>query len=186
MDFSMNLKRRRHSWDSLTEECEKKRPPKPAQETKSHSQTPSLAQSKGGNDKITSSTRATSSNNPSPTTTKNTPADLTEFPLSPKSPSLSPISTPKLLSRSHSVTTDSTPPASSPIASKQRGHGWLLTKSHVLFNAFHFLPGHTWSPKSGSHFLKFKTFNITGVVIVVGNGHGDTSSNPGRDWLHFT
>ena len=31
---------------------------------------------------------------------------------------------------------------------------------------------------------------ITGVargvmVIVVGNGHGDTSSNPGRDWFHF-
>ena len=24
------------------------------------------------------------------------------------------------------------------------------------------------------------------VVIVVRNGHGDTSSNPGRDWLHFT
>ena len=24
------------------------------------------------------------------------------------------------------------------------------------------------------------------VVIVVGNGHGDTSSNSGRDWLHFT
>ena len=24
------------------------------------------------------------------------------------------------------------------------------------------------------------------VVIVVGNGHGDMSSNPGRDWLHFT
>ena len=23
------------------------------------------------------------------------------------------------------------------------------------------------------------------VVIVVGNGHGDMSSNPGRDWLHF-
>ena len=23
-------------------------------------------------------------------------------------------------------------------------------------------------------------------VIVVGNGDGDTSSNPGRDWLHFT
>ena len=29
--------------------------------------------------------------------------------------------------------------------------------------------------------------NIYGVmVIVVGNGHGDTSSNPRRDWLHFT
>ena len=24
------------------------------------------------------------------------------------------------------------------------------------------------------------------MVIVVGNGHGDTSSSPGRDWLHFT
>ena len=24
------------------------------------------------------------------------------------------------------------------------------------------------------------------MVIVVGNGHGDTSSNPGRDLLHFT
>ena len=24
------------------------------------------------------------------------------------------------------------------------------------------------------------------MVIAVGNGHGDTSSNPGRDLLHFT
>ena len=24
------------------------------------------------------------------------------------------------------------------------------------------------------------------MVIVVGNGHGNTSSNPRRDWLHFT
>ena len=24
------------------------------------------------------------------------------------------------------------------------------------------------------------------MVIVAGNGYGDTSSNPGRDWLHFT
>ena len=24
------------------------------------------------------------------------------------------------------------------------------------------------------------------MVIVVGNGHGDTSSNPGSGWLHFT
>ena len=24
------------------------------------------------------------------------------------------------------------------------------------------------------------------IVIVVGNGHGDTSSNPEREWLHFT
>ena len=42
----------------------------------------------------------------------------------------------------------------------------------------------------------FKTLNsdrnmpLTGahgvMVIVVGKGHGDTSLNPGRDWLHFT
>ena len=24
------------------------------------------------------------------------------------------------------------------------------------------------------------------VVIDIGNGHSDMSSNPGRDWLHFT
>ena len=24
------------------------------------------------------------------------------------------------------------------------------------------------------------------MVIVIGNGHGDTSSNPGRNLLHFT
>ena len=24
------------------------------------------------------------------------------------------------------------------------------------------------------------------MIIVVGNGHDDTSSNPGRDQLHFT
>ena len=24
------------------------------------------------------------------------------------------------------------------------------------------------------------------MVIVVGNGHDDSSSNPGRDWLYFT
>ena len=24
------------------------------------------------------------------------------------------------------------------------------------------------------------------MVIVLGNGHDDTSSNPGWDWLHFT
>ena len=23
------------------------------------------------------------------------------------------------------------------------------------------------------------------MVIIVGNGHGDISSNPGQDWLHF-
>ena len=33
----------------------------------------------------------------------------------------------------------------------------------------------------------YKTRYDRGVmVIVVGNGHGDTSSNLGQDWLHFT
>ena len=38
--------------------------------------------------------------------------------------------------------------------------------------------------------LVIKTAIIGGargvIVIVVGNERGDTSSNPGRDWLHFT
>ena len=34
--------------------------------------------------------------------------------------------------------------------------------------------------------LKHKAGANGVMVIVVGNGHGDTSSNPGRDWLHFT
>ena len=29
-------------------------------------------------------------------------------------------------------------------------------------------------------------YNTCVMVIVIGNGHGDTSSNPGRDCLHFT
>ena len=39
-------------------------------------------------------------------------------------------------------------------------------------------------------FKSIKWLNIGGargvMVIVVGNEHGDTSSNPGRDWFHFT
>ena len=37
--------------------------------------------------------------------------------------------------------------------------------------------------------LRYKKHSggVCGVmVIVVGIGHDDTSSNPGRDWLHFT
>ena len=34
--------------------------------------------------------------------------------------------------------------------------------------------------------IKSQSGGARGVmVIVVGNGHGDTSSNPGQDWLHF-
>ena len=35
--------------------------------------------------------------------------------------------------------------------------------------------------------LRFNGGGAHGVmVIIVGNGYGDTSSNPRRDWLHFT
>ena len=35
--------------------------------------------------------------------------------------------------------------------------------------------------------MKLRIGGARGVmVIVVGNGHDDTSSNPGRDWPHFT
>ena len=50
-----------------------------------------------------------------------------------------------------------------------------------------------------NHFLYLKPLNSEQIdnqysiggargvmVIAVGNGHGDTSSSPGRDWLHFT
>ena len=30
------------------------------------------------------------------------------------------------------------------------------------------------------------SYSLALMVTVVENGHGDTSSNPGRDWLHFT
>ena len=37
------------------------------------------------------------------------------------------------------------------------------------------------------YFKQYSTLIINGVMfIVVGNGHGDTSSNSGRDWLHLT
>ena len=38
--------------------------------------------------------------------------------------------------------------------------------------------------------IYYKSFVCVGacgvMVIVIGNGHGDTSSNPRPDWLHFT
>ena len=41
-----------------------------------------------------------------------------------------------------------------------------------------------------THKTEYMCYNQTGarvvIVIAVGNEHGDTSSNPGRDSLHFT
>ena len=48
-----------------------------------------------------------------------------------------------------------------------------------------------WLPKNYSFTNHIYLIYIFGgardvMVIVVGNGHGNMSSNPGRDWLHFT
>ena len=34
--------------------------------------------------------------------------------------------------------------------------------------------------------LKYKLKLNSVWIILTGNQHGDTISNPGRDWLHFT
>ena len=53
---------------------------------------------------------------------------------------------------------------------------------------FYFRGTHMW--ESRDIYIKINKLIQGGargvMVIVVGNGHGDTSSNPGRDWLHFT
>ena len=38
-----------------------------------------------------------------------------------------------------------------------------------------------------SRTIMFTSGGARGVMVIVEeNGHGDTSSNPGRDWLHIT
>ena len=57
--------------------------------------------------------------------------------------------------------------------------------------------GQSWPGRDGYEVVLriYQSSGITGtsfggargvMVIIVGNGHDDTSSNPGRDWLHFT
>ena len=46
---------------------------------------------------------------------------------------------------------------------------------------------HPQSPNCPATYLSLHKGGARGVVvIVVGNEHSDSSSNPGRDWLHFT
>ena len=74
MDFSVNSKRRRDSEDSLTEEGEKKHIKKHPKQKHIPKHPPCLnLRGRKKNHKITSSTRTTSSNNPSPTATKKYP-----------------------------------------------------------------------------------------------------------------
>ena len=89
MDTSSNLKRRRDSGDSTTEgEGEKKQLKKTAQKVQQQRPAQII---------------------PPPQQAKNTPVDSTKLPLSPTPPTLSPVSTPKILSRSHSATRNPTP-----------------------------------------------------------------------------
>ena len=46
----------------------------------------------------------------------------------------------------------------------------------------------SWERAPGGVRVLYKEYGgARGVmVILAGNGHGETSSNPGRDWLHFT
>ena len=44
-----------------------------------------------------------------------------------------------------------------------------------------------WRTRYSNQMISLRTGGTRGVmVIVVGNGHGDMSSNPGRGRLHFT
>ena len=56
---------------------------------------------------------------------------------------------------------------------------WEICASHS--------PGQIMSCAYTTYYYYYYYYYARGViVIVVGNEHGDTSSNPGRDWLHFT
>ena len=76
----------------------------------------------------------------------------------------------------------------------------VVISIYFMLNWWKFLRLVTWWPFESSVDEKYmsienkettatttKSGGARGVmVIVVGYGHGDTSSNPGRDWLHFT
>ena len=66
--------------------------------------------------------------------------------------------------------------------------GFLIVTRYVVLAV-----GRTKSPKqggSGGRVSQIRYKEQSGargvMVIVAGSGHGDTSSNPGRNWLHFT
>ena len=54
---------------------------------------------------------------------------------------------------------------------------YIVETLKTLIWIFTLLMGHKVCPCKGARGV---------MVIVVGNDHGDTSSNPERDWLHFT
>ena len=132
MDMSMNLKRRRNSEDSPTKEGEKKNPKKPTQTT-------TIPQHKG--EKTTEKSPVQNKQRPAqliplPQKTKTTPIIPTETPLP---PSLSPIKTPKMLTRSYSATrltpSPQTPSTSAATVQKPRARS---TEARRAINSFYF------------------------------------------------
>ena len=147
MEVSVNLKRRRDSGDSQKDGGEKKHIKKPPQDTKIQSQTPSQSQPKG-EENITKSPERPAQLIHLPQQTKNTLTD--DFPLSLKSPQLSPITTPKLITRSHSVTRTTPPPP--PPATKQRSQS-ASSEVRRAINAFYFCED-ILEPQHLDHILK--------------------------------
>ncbi len=148
MDYSINLKRRRDSDDSVAGEGEKKHIKGPHQETPTQSQTPSQPQQKG--EKIERPAQII----PPPQKHQNTPAHLSDFPLSPKSPSLSPIRTPKLLTRAQSVTRESPTAAASPSSTELKPRSRSASNEvRRAFTAFHFCED-ILEPQNMDHILK--------------------------------
>ena len=119
MDISYNLKRRRDSEESQAEEGEKnilKKHPKIHPSNKlnlshnppaNHNPRKRKTKEKHPRNQLNSFLPHNNSNN-----NKNTPTRITEPPLSPTLPSLSPVSTPKIFSRSHSESRDPKPSSS--------------------------------------------------------------------------
>ena len=122
---------------------------KHTKDNKVHSQTPSQSQPKGDENTKKSPVKPERPAQliPLPQQSKNTPTD--DFPLSPQSPSLSPIITPKLITQSHSVTRTSTPP---PSATKQRSQS-VSTEVRRATNAFYFCED-ILEPQHLDHVLK--------------------------------
>ena len=62
---------------------------------------------------------------------------------------------------------------------------WSICFDQIVYEQ-HITSGHRtlWDILQGVWYLAIDLCGV--MVIIVGNGHGETSSNPGWDWLHFT
>ena len=62
---------------------------------------------------------------------------------------------------------------------------WIVTSDHSICILLNMLHMYTYTQMYNVCPLII-TIACGVMVIITGYGHGDTSSNPGRDWLHFT